>query len=465
MDTFRNVRYALLILFLSLALSAFCFAFTPPWQVPDEPQHYQLARLLADLGRWPTLSDVWNAQQLERDVYASLVQHRFWEIRAHKSPPPSLWADTAPDVLLPPIAASPGYYALAAGILHLVGAQRVDGQLLTLRALSVLMGLAELALVWRLARAVFPRAPQVRVAVLCVAAFLPMRAYMTAGANSDVLAALLGTASLCAIAVWVDAPLTPARGLVVGLLVATALLTKRTTLFLIPTTALFLFLNARAAAPRGSGWGSWFVGAGLAMVVACVVPSLWPLIRPSLATPGQGWPYPGASPEGLLGIRTEWLARVFSPAAWTPAALMEYARSLGIAFASFWGSFGWLTVRMGLGWYVALACLTGVAGIGLVRGVRHARRPLPPTQVLMASAAMLALVQIAGAAAAQGIPQQGRYLLPAIGPIACCLVAGWGGLLPASARRWMPLLVGGVLLGLNAVAWVGYVWPAFWGRA
>ncbi len=461
MDTVLNSRGLLAILTLGLALSALCLALTPLWQVPDEPQHYQLARLVADLGRWPTLSDVWHAQQLERDVYASMVRHRFWEIRAHKPPPPSLWVDTAPDVLLPPIAASPAYYFLAVGILRLVGGATVDIQLLALRTLSVGLGLAELLFLFGLARAVFPRAPRLQWAALAFAALLPMRAYMTAGANSDALAALSGTAAMCVMACWIDRPFTPARGLGLGLLVTAALLTKRTTLFLLPTGAWFLFLSGRATPLRDRR--RWAVGAGIAAALVCAAPVVWLLARPPLAAPGQPWPYPGASADGLLGIRSEWLARAFSPAAWTPTALAGYARSLGIAFASFWGAFGWLTVRLDTEWYAALACLTGAAGVGVVRGLREAHRALPPTQALMAGAALLALVQIAGAAVAQGIPQQGRYLLPAIGPIACGLVAGWHRLLPAPARRWMPLLVGGALLALNAIAWVGYIGPAFYG--
>lgn len=465
MDAIRNPRGALLVLALGLALSAFCFAFTPPWQIPDEPQHYQLARLVADLGRWPALSDVWGARQLERDVYASLVRHRFWEIRAHKSPPPSLWEDTAPDVLLPPIAAAPVYYLVAAGVLRLVGGAAVDAHLVALRGLSLAFGLAELLCLLGLTRAAFPRSPHLQRASLAFAALLPMRAYMTAGANSDALAALLGAASLWAMARWVGAPITPARGAALGLLVAAALLTKRTTLFLIPTLALFLLLNGRAGAARSRRRVSWAVGAGLAVAVACILPAAWPFVRPPLVVPGQGWPYPGASPDGLLGIRAEWLARALSPAAWTPAALAGYVRSLGIAFASFWGAFGWLTVPMGVGWYAALACLTGAAALGWVRGIRSAGGPLSPPQTLMAAAAALALLQIAGAAVAQGIPQQGRYLLPAVGPIACCLVAGWAWWLPSGAKRWLSLVVGGALLALNAVAWAFYIWPAFHGAA
>jgi|GEM_PF-5427980 len=451
-----------LILFLGLALSAWCFAFTPLWQIPDEPQHYQLARLVADLGRWPTLSDVWSATQLERGVYSSLVRNRFWEIRAHRPPPPSLWADTAPDVLLPPIAASPGYYVVAAGALRLAGGAGVDSHLRVLRALSVLLGLAELVFVFRLARAAFPRSPHLATAALCLVALLPMRAYMAAGANSDTLAALVGAAALCTMASWADAPLTPARGLCVGLLVAASLLAKRTALFLIPTGALFLLLTWRGAGQRR---GVWWLGAGVAAAGACAPLALWLLARPALVAPEQVWPYPGAAPGGLLAIRPEWLARPFSAEAWTPAALWGYARGLAVAFASFWGAFGWLTVRLGVGWYAALAGLTGAAGLGLVRGLRRAARPLSGAQILVAGAAALAVLQVVGAAVAQGIPQQGRYLLPAAGPIACCLVAGWSPWLPARAQRRLPLLVGGALLLLNAVAWGFYIWPAFHGPA
>jgi hypothetical protein len=81
----------------------------------------------------------------------------------------------------------------------------------------------------------------------------------------------------------------------------------------------------------------------------------------------------------------------------------------------------------------------------------------------MLCAAGLALLQLAVAAVAQGIPQQGRYLLPAIGPVACCLVMGWGEGLPERFKPMLPLAVGGGLLMLNALAWILYMQPAFYG--
>jgi 4-amino-4-deoxy-L-arabinose transferase-like glycosyltransferase len=445
-----------------MGLSLFSLVSAPLWQVPDEPQHYQLARLVADEGHWPTLSDVWNATEQERLVYDSLIRHRFWEIRAQREPPPSLWAGTEPDVLLPPIATPPGYYVLAAGALRLVGTSDVDDGLRALRLLSALLGLLELLLVHRIARAVFPKEQSHSTAALAFAAFLPMRVYMTGGANSDALAALVAAGSLCAMAAWIESPLTPRRAACLGLLVGLALLTKRTTLFLVPVLLLFLVLSRRAGVqPASRRPPRWWLGAGIVLACLCAPLAAWTLARPELAAPGQAWPYPGASPGGLLGIRSEWLAHLFSAESWTWNALAGHARALGIAFASFWGVFGWLTVPLGLGWYAVLAGLTGIACMGLARRLQQCKPR--PAETLMLCAAGLALLQLAVAAVAQGIPQQGRYLLPAIGPVACCLVMGWGEGLPERFKPMLPLAVGGGLLMLNALAWILYMQPAFYG--
>jgi hypothetical protein len=272
------------------------------------------------------------------------------------------------------------------------------------------------------------------------------------------------SAALCAMALWLESPLTPARGALLGLLLASALLTKRTTLFLVPVSILFLVLNRRALALKVRfRTVQWWLGVGLAAVCLCVPLAAWLIARPDLSLSGQTWPYPGAAPEGLLGIRAEWLALLFASEAWTWNALAGYVRSLGIAFASFWGAFGWLTVPLGMGWYAALAVLTSAAVLGFLRKLRRGRGKMQPVQTLMLCAAMLAVLQVAAAAVAQGVPQQGRYLLPAAGPIACWLVIGWAEWLPERARRMLPLAVGGGLLLLNAVAWIFYMRPAFYG--
>jgi type II secretory pathway component PulM len=96
--------------------------------------------------------------------------------------------------------------------------------------------------------------------------------------------------------------------------------------------------------------------------------------------------------------------------------------------------------------------------------MRREGSALAPARILIIGAAVLAVLLIVGAAVAQGVPQQGRYLLPAAGPIACCLAIGWAEWLPQRNKRLLPLAVGGGLLLLNAVAWLFYMRPAFYGR-
>lgn len=455
----RRARGFILCLFaLALTLSLFSLAFTPPWQIPDEPQHVQLASLLADTGRWPALPDVWSATTLHDRVYASLVRHDFWEVRGHRMLPPSLWEGTAPDLLLPPIYAPPAYYTVAAGWLRLFGAADVDSRLFALRLLSVILGMAELVLAYRLSRAVFPDDAALALAATAFVALLPMRAFLSGGASSDSLAAAASAAVILAMTAWLRRPLTPARGAALGLGVALALLTKRTTAFLLPLALVFLVLNRRHHGRRSSWWRS--VGLGAACLAVPLV--VWAAARPPLTTPGQPWPFPGYGTGGLLGVRLEWLARFLSTDAWTWATLRGYGLALGVTFASFWGDFGWLTVPLDAWWYAALAVLTGLAGLGWLLRLRR-RTAVHPAQALVLWAAGLCLLQIVGTTVGQGIPQQGRYLFPALAPIACCLVLGWAELWPRRTRAMLPLAVGGGLLLLAAVSWCGYVLPAFYG--
>lgn len=456
----RKARGFILCLFaLALALSLFSAAFTPPWQIPDEPQHVQLACLLADLGHWPVLSDVRSATALHNGVYASLVRHRFWEIRGHRTPPPSLLEGTSPDLLLPPIYAPPAYYAAAVGRLSLFDGADIDSRLFALRMLSVVLGMVELFLAYRVTRTAFTEEDALALAATAFVALLPMRTFLSGGASSDSLAVVASAAAILAMTAWVSRPLTLKRGAVLGLALALALLTKRTTAFLLPLALVFLALNRRHCPRKGQWWQS--VGLGVLCSAAPLV--AWAVARPSLTAPGQPWPFPGYGTEGLLGVRLEWVTRLLSADAWTLAALRDHALALGTSFASFWGDFGWLTVPLDAWWYGVLAVLTGLACLGWALRLRRRRGALRPAQVLVLWAACLCLLQVVGTTMGQGIPQQGRYLFPALAPIACCLVLGWAELWPERARGILPVAVGGGLLLLTAVSWCGYVLPAFYG--
>jgi hypothetical protein len=128
-----------------------------------------------------------------------------------------------------------------------------------------------------------------------------------------------------------------------------------------------------------------------------------------------------------------------------------------ISFHSFWAQFGWMAIPAPSTLYWAWGALTllGLAGLILRR---HMLRQ-PPWLLLVGTiiAAWLAYVGYNFVF----LQFQGRYLFPALVPLATLVVAGWTAWLPARLRVTGALLLGGVLLGLNAYALLRVLGPGF----
>ena len=56
----------------------------PPWYAPDEPSHFEYARLLHELGRVPKKADVSSA--LQGEIIASMYQFDFWRLNGMQVP-------------------------------------------------------------------------------------------------------------------------------------------------------------------------------------------------------------------------------------------------------------------------------------------------------------------------------------------------------------------------------------------
>ena len=96
----------------------------PPWQAPDEPQHYQMIRLFMQLGRVPSREDVQKAVNLHSMMEQSLQENNFWEQRFHRPAPDFQEASSAYDVLkknnlTAAVGHPPLYYILASSLLWL----------------------------------------------------------------------------------------------------------------------------------------------------------------------------------------------------------------------------------------------------------------------------------------------------------------------------------------------------------
>ena len=451
----RGVFLLALLVLLALTRGALYVALTPPWQAPDEPQHYQMVRLLMELGRIPQRSDAQSAVALHETVVASLSASGFWEIRHHLPRPQLEGAYSATAVLnaekmMAAVDHPPVYYALAALVLWPFSASSILTQLYVLRFLSVLMSLVTIVAVYAVGNWLSPGRPARVWAAASLVVFLPMHSFATAALNNDALAeALAALVFVLLAALWVHG-LSAAQLIGLPVLVLLALLTKRTDLFLVPlvvgTLLGYFWAESRGAKRECSkknvnGRAARRSLVSFAVILVVVVgivlfDTLW-------------WHWWGVIERFRDVCSLAWLSEV---------SLAEGASFILLGFASFWGNFGWLNVPLDVSWYVALAILSMVAILGGAKGVwrlAHAMHGATSRRciwVICVFALLSISVQAAMSVLARWIPLQGRYLFPAVVPIALCFT--WG------VFEWAPPRYHRLLLVVWIVWWVIFDWFA-----
>ncbi len=199
--------------------------------------------------------------------------------------------------------------------------------------------------------------------------------------------------------------------------------------------------------------------------------------------PGVEWLRNGGAEQGrrvlqpaldaltrLMKPPTGWPRKLMDPATYNLTALRRYGLYTALLFPGFWGNFGWLQLPLALPWYILLAIVCGVALAGLIRFWRSIRRgnwspALDEAQqralTVMALSVALALAQTLLPMLGRDWQPQGRYLFPALFPIATGLLLGTGAWLPTSRRKWV---VYGWIIGLillDVVSLVKTIWPAY----
>jgi 4-amino-4-deoxy-L-arabinose transferase-like glycosyltransferase len=446
----RTLPLLLVVLLAYLGIAGLFAIYTPPWQVPDEPAHYNYVRTLAETGAFPVLQ------------MGDYPHEYLEEIKARRFP-----GDLSIDPIRYESHQPPLYYLLATPVFRLA-----CGALVPLRWLSVILGALLLWVAYRIVRTIFAAQPALAIAVAAFVGFVPMHVAMAAGVENDTLAELL-----LALVAW--------RSLVH---LAEEAAGSRDFWWRLVATGILLGL---VLVTKTTAYG--------AVVVALVaVVWRWALDRPSLSRP---W--------GALGCR--WLA-VFAPA--LAMALPWYVRNIAVygwpdalglrwhnavvlgqprtaewiasngwwgylerfvrfTFQSFWGVFGWMGVFLDNRIYQALALLSLVWGLGLlVWAVRWASMRAASTRweqrdprrsqssagrlsttgrqlVLLAVWVGWTLLQYLGYNVTF-VQHQGRYLFPALIPIGLGFALGWQEILRPVTSRWV-----GALLALITLALAG----------
>lgn|GEM_PF-2301813 len=356
--TYRRPRRDLvalaLVLSCQLVLATAYARATPPWETPDEPWHMGYVTWLRATHRLPPLT----AEMLDTPLRQEASQAPLYYVLAAAAALP--WSFGSDDLArafvenptrFKGVGLAPRQHNYA---LHgpwddptvpIIRALRAA------RAVAALFGLLAAWATWRLARTLRPDRPWFAVAAGAWVAFTPQVLFLSAAASNDTAVAALATLALTAAIAFPDRPGDGAAARL-GAWYGLAALAKSSALALGPIVAVGVVFGAwRSRSSRG--------------VVAGVV--RWGAISLAAAMATGGWWYLrnlawyGTLFGRSLHLAMPWAHRV-------PHSLARLARddAFDLLFMSYWGVFGWGTVRYprwvydGAQFVVAAAAVGGV---------------------------------------------------------------------------------------------------------
>lgn len=430
-------------LLLALIVAAFVTVgglyavYTPPWQAPDEPAHYNYIAQVATAGCCPVIAPGdWDATYLET-------------LKANQFPDDADLSTIEYEDHQPPL-----YYLAGALIYRLSG-----GALLALRLLSLAFGAGEVVAVYFITAWLFPRRRPIALATAAFVAFLPQRIAILASVNNDSLAELVLSLLLAAAVAYLGNPLSmrasrPSAALL-GSLLGVAFLTKLTIYgpaLLAVTTAILLRWRTEHRSPH------WLMGqAAQAAAPALALGALWWGRNAAV----YGWPdILAQSAHAAVVVGQPRTADLIAEVGFGP----YLSRLLTTTYHSFWGQFGWMGVPMPPRVYlfIGLFLIGDLAGLAILLTIFHRWRTLEVPQRnglgVLSTAALATFAQYAYYNLTF-VQFQGRYLYPALSLLALAVAMGlygwallighymrgerWArllGWLPLAGLSWMPLL-------------------------
>jgi hypothetical protein len=283
-------------------------------------------------------------------------------------------------------------------------------------------------------------------------AFLPMQLTVTSAVNNDALAGAIA-AAITYVAVRLAAPprLGAYKGdrltLAAGGLLGIAFLTKATLYPLaLVVTAAKLLAPTHPPAPLASGDGSSrrspsaaeaarrLRAAAVPLALGLLVAAPW-FIRNAAVYGGLDVLGLGAHDAVVRGDQPRTLEMV------RDMGLTPFTRRLVVwTFDSFWGVFGWMGVFMPTWAYAALGLASAGAAAGWLVVWRRARRgehpePLPSPRLVVLVTAIAITLSAYLAYNLSFVQHQGRYLFPALVPIALLFMQGIAELAAWLTRR------------------------------
>jgi 4-amino-4-deoxy-L-arabinose transferase-like glycosyltransferase len=444
-------------------LNAVCWSLiTPPFQVPDEPEHVAYVKNLAEAGRLPTRTGSFSleeaialedlhlqsvAEQPENHTISTQAQQeRLQRDLADSQRPPERGSEYAGVAASQP----PLYYALQA-IPYTLGA---GGTLLDrielMRLLSALMGGATALFTFLFVREALPRSAWAwTVGGLC-AALVPLLGFMSGSVNPDALLYAVSAALFYVLARAFRRGLTRAHAVALGSLIACGLLTKLNFIGILPGALLgTIVLGARAARAQRPG--------ACANTLLALAIALSPAIVYVGAHVVSGDPALGIvstaidSTRGSLASELSYIWQLYLPR--LPGMRDDFPgifTTRQVWFDWYVGLYGWLDTTFP-GWVYDLALIpalliTGLCVRSLIAGIPALRART--AELAVYSAMCLGLMLVIGADSYRSFPgidaeyAQVRYLLPLLPLLGAALTLAARG----AGRRWGPVLGAGLIV-------------------
>jgi hypothetical protein len=427
---------AIVALFLCRAVAA--SAIVPAWQGPDEPSHFAWIKLLAS-PRGPTAEA---RQDVERQVLASMAQHRWWKLYQESTPSPVPHAFTdVPSHLSTGTLRRPAYYWLAAGALRVLRPPTIDAEYLWLRILSIALTVATLVCGWAGTRLLFDR--RTTVGVMSLAALHPQFLLTSISVNPDVLI------NLCGAAVWWRAAClhsgTGSRVVSVVMIAAAAVaaaLAKRNGMPLRVVAAVVLGVMTIGVAPRRTHLSRNVALAAVAVTAAAVFAA-----RHWIADAGSG--LVTFTFGGL--VVTQSLADV---------GAVEMLRFLASGIDTSWLVAGWLRFPAPEPWLWIARALTCVGLIAAAHLFLTAPTLRPRLGLAWLFVAITAMALLPAAFVGGSIPQ-GRYFFVAFVPAMVLLWIGLQHCVPERRRPTGALAIVAVAAVLDVTGFATVLIPAY----
>lgn len=396
-----------LVMLVYLVIGALFAVYTPDWQAPDEPAHYNYIAQMAEDRRVPVIEPGdWDQDYLDALRSARFAPELLDDLRRVE------YEDHQP----------PLYYALAVPV-YLA----TDGDLTALRLYSMTWGLLIIAGAYALARLMFPARPWLALATASFVAFQPQQMHILASVNNDALAWGIVAMGLAGAVAYVKAePGRQPSPWLLGLLVGVGLITKATTYFLAGLIPLAILLRWWAHSQSQNRDLRPLMRALAAFLIpALILGGVWWLRNIAV----YGFP-------DFLGLAAHDAVVVGQP---RTADLIErlgfggYLREIvTVTFNSFWGQFGWMAVPLPRWTYTLIGVWLAISAAGwLVDAWQRRREPAAPRRPEQVHAWILLTVAVSLAVLAylyyntEFQQHQGRYMFTLLVPLGLALALGF----------------------------------------